>query len=318
MIRKSTIAILALAFPFCTNAHPGVGIVKDSKGNIYYSDLMQVWKISNGKRSVAVPDVHTHELYIDSADNLYGEGNMYRETGAIQFSHYLWVLRPTGKLDTVVGMREAYIREDFSLARDPAGNEYYTKQFLRQPDTTHIYKRTPGGAETILATGQFKGIIWLHPQHDGTVLYAQHNNIYRLDSNGNIKLLIGNIGNERPSFSFSASPTTWGLWQDAAGNVYAAVFSDQAVKKITPGGTVTEYYRSKDNYAPTHGVFDNNGQLWVLESSDKNEVRVVNAPMIINDSMDKTPSKILLSISILVIAMVILLILFSNKNATKV
>ena len=28
-------------------AHPGIGIVKDSKGNIYYTDLKQVWKISS-------------------------------------------------------------------------------------------------------------------------------------------------------------------------------------------------------------------------------------------------------------------------------
>ena len=27
-------------------AHPGIGIVKDSKGNIYYTDLKQVWKIA--------------------------------------------------------------------------------------------------------------------------------------------------------------------------------------------------------------------------------------------------------------------------------
>jgi len=27
-------------------AHPGIGIVKDSKGNIFYTDLKQVWKIS--------------------------------------------------------------------------------------------------------------------------------------------------------------------------------------------------------------------------------------------------------------------------------
>ncbi|MDP9229560.1 MAG: hypothetical protein M3O67_02675 [Bacteroidota bacterium] len=36
-------------------AHPGIGIVKDSKGNIYYTDLKHVWKIStDGNRTVVV------------------------------------------------------------------------------------------------------------------------------------------------------------------------------------------------------------------------------------------------------------------------
>lgn len=26
-------------------AHPGIGIVMDSKGNVFYTDLKQVWKI---------------------------------------------------------------------------------------------------------------------------------------------------------------------------------------------------------------------------------------------------------------------------------
>ncbi len=65
---------LIILFPLFGQAHPGVGIVKDSKGNIYYTDLKQVWKITKGNKTVVVPDVHTHELYVDQNDNLYGEG----------------------------------------------------------------------------------------------------------------------------------------------------------------------------------------------------------------------------------------------------
>jgi hypothetical protein len=40
------------------NAHPGVGIVMDSHGNIFYTDLKQVWKIdTHGKQTVVVPRV---------------------------------------------------------------------------------------------------------------------------------------------------------------------------------------------------------------------------------------------------------------------
>jgi hypothetical protein len=37
-----------------------------------------------------------------------------------------------------------------------------------------------------------------------------------------------------------------------------------------------DYYKSADNWAPTHGVFEDQGHLWLLESSDKNEVRVIS------------------------------------------
>lgn len=105
---KNLLFIIVL-FPFIAHAHPGVGIVKDSKGNIYYTDLKQVWKITNGNKIVIVPNVHTHELYVDQNDNLYGEGG-YFENKANKFYHYLWVYRPNKQIDTVLGMKEAYCK----------------------------------------------------------------------------------------------------------------------------------------------------------------------------------------------------------------
>ncbi len=269
--------IFLLFLPFYALAHPGIGIVKDSKGNIYYSDLQQVWKISNGKKTIAVPGVHTHQLYIDNADNLYGENE--RTLSDTQFEHYLWVLRPGGQLDTLVEPQMAYLQMDYALSRDAAGNEYYIKQFVRRPDTGHIYKRLPDGTETIFAKGSFKGVSWLHPQADGCVLFVQQNHLYRASPNGSIKTVAQNIGSSHPTFALTGnSIIVYGIWQDEAQNVYAAAFSDQAVKKITPDGHISTYYQSEKNWAPTHGVFDAEGNLWLLESSDKNVARVTKVP----------------------------------------
>lgn len=266
--------VLFLA-PFMGWAHPGIGIVKDSKGFIYYTDLVHVWKISNGRKEIAVPNVHTHELFLDRNDNLYGEGANY-DSKAKKFYHYLWVYRPGGKLDTVIGMKEAYKEQDFSLARDKDGNEYYIKQFLVHPDTNHIYRKPPGGKERIWVTGKFKGVRWLHPQDDASLLYIADNALYRVTSKGDIQLLKAGLAGSKPSFRFSGnSRTVWGAWQDHKKNYYVAVFSDQAVKKIDAKGDMTTLYKSAGNWAPLHGIFDNKGRLYVLESSDKNEVRVV-------------------------------------------
>src|SRR5918993_6109410 len=135
----NNLLFLLVLFPAIANAHPGIGIVKDSKGNIYYTDLQQVWKIANGSKAILIPGVHTHELYIDNKDHLYGEGGYYDDKTK-KFYHYLWVYRQNGKIDTVIGMKEAYVDHDFSLTRDNNGNEYFVKRYTANPDTNHIYR----------------------------------------------------------------------------------------------------------------------------------------------------------------------------------
>jgi len=310
---------LIILFPLFSQGHPGVGIVKDSKGNIYYTDAKQVWKITKGNKTVVVTNVHTHELYVDQNDNVYGEDVHYNDK-ANKFYHYLWVYRPNGQIDTVIGMKEAYIFQDFSLARDKKGNQYYIKRFLvRNKDTNHIYKLSPEGKETIFATGNFKDISWLHPQDDGSLFYVSNNAIYKVDTLGNIRLVKEHVGNIKPSFKFSGnSITIWGVWQDNAKNIYAAVFSDQTVKKIDVAGNMTDIYKSKGNWTPLHGVFDNDNKLWVLESSDKNDVRVTLAdttPI----TTQKTNSNLMIYIivSCIVVGIVMLYLKFKYFNSIK-
>lgn len=272
--------LLVLLLPVTLWAHPGIAIVADSKGTIYYSDLHQVFRIRNGKTTIAVPRVHTHELYIDEKDNLYGAHQS--NTSDDRFFHYLWVLNPDGRLDTVVGQRAAFEQVDFSLARDRQGNEYYTKQFIRKRDTAHIYKKAPGGQETVLARGNFKGVAWLHPQDDGSLLFVKDNQVYRMTADGKATIIGRNIGSDKPSYTYwNNKVIVYGLWQDTAANVYAAVFSDQAVKKIHPGGAVSQIYRSPGNWTPVQGVFDPSGQLWVMETNNNHETRVVKVPALV-------------------------------------
>lgn len=264
--------LLLLLYPVCAFAHPPIAIVRDSKGNIFYSDLQQVWKLTNGVKSVAVPGVHTHELFLDRNDNLYGEHLWYEGDVTKKFNHYEWVLHPNGILDTVIAPRQAYQQTDYSLARDLDGNEYY----LKLNDATHVYKKPPDGQEVVLATGSFKGVSWLHPQADRSLLYVFRNGLYRMHQNGQTKLLAANLASGHSMFKLAdAGRTVWGAWQDDTGNVFVAVFSDQRVKMIDVHGAVTDRYLSPEGWAPIQGIFDNEGKLWVMECSDKNEVRVI-------------------------------------------
>ena len=55
-MRRFILSIGILLFGVLTlQAHPGIGIVQDTQGNIFYTDLVHVWKISpDGERNIAV------------------------------------------------------------------------------------------------------------------------------------------------------------------------------------------------------------------------------------------------------------------------
>ena len=65
---RRLIALLLVTLSTTTTlAHPGWGIVQDSRGNVFFTDTKQVWKVTpDGRMSVAVGDVHTHELCVDA------------------------------------------------------------------------------------------------------------------------------------------------------------------------------------------------------------------------------------------------------------
>ena len=93
-----------------TQAHPGIGIVMDSKGNVFYADLTHVWKITpDGERTIAVRDVHTHELYIDTHDNLYGEHEWYEGEATDKWSNHVWCLFNDGVLKKTIPDVEGFL-----------------------------------------------------------------------------------------------------------------------------------------------------------------------------------------------------------------
>jgi hypothetical protein len=122
-------------------AHPGVGIVMDSRGNVFYTDLSHVWKIApGGAKSIAVRDVHTHELYIDREGNLYGEHLWYEGDRTKKWGHRVWKLAVDGRLSDVIPAREGFL-QNYSFVRDGRGNMYWAERGAQ----TVLRKRTPAG-----------------------------------------------------------------------------------------------------------------------------------------------------------------------------
>ncbi|MDZ4708137.1 MAG: hypothetical protein SH818_07000 [Saprospiraceae bacterium] len=60
-------------FTLALKAHPGPDIVRDSKGNIYLQTCYMFGKFHHMVTRPKPYLVHTHQLYIDQNDVLFGE-----------------------------------------------------------------------------------------------------------------------------------------------------------------------------------------------------------------------------------------------------
>ena len=148
---KSSVWALVLLFLsfFPLSAHPGIGIVRDSKGNVFFTDLKHVWKLTpGGTKSIAVHDVHTHELWIDTDDNLYGEHLWYEGDATGKWGHRVWKLAPNGTLTDIIpsrrGFRDDY--RDFFFVRDKYGAMYWADR----GDTTCDTPARPYSAKPVV------------------------------------------------------------------------------------------------------------------------------------------------------------------------
>jgi hypothetical protein len=113
----ATAAVLALAG--VAQAHPPVSVVMDARGFVYYSDLQNVWRISpTGTRTIAVIGVHTHQLYVDAENRLYGEDATSDDATGRPY-HRVWRLDPDGTLTDVIPRRAGYLWDygDFGFVR---------------------------------------------------------------------------------------------------------------------------------------------------------------------------------------------------------
>ena len=251
-------------------AHPGIGIVKDSKGNIYYTDLKQVWKIAlDGSKTPVITGVHTHELHIDEHDNLYGEHLWYNGESKDTWGHYVWCLKNTGELVKEIEPTEGFLT-NYSFARDSVGNMYWVERFT----TSRIMKKSKTGKITKLIEVKFGFIGWLTCAKNGSLYFTENNKLRRLSPDGRLETLAENIGSKSTDFSMMGrNYDSYGIWTDAAHNIYLAMIDSKNVIRIGNDGKVETVIHTNSMWTICSGIFDNKGNLWVLENSATNEVR---------------------------------------------
>ena len=269
MSLRSVVLTFALLAASAALAHPPVSVVIDAAGNAYYSDLEQVWKVApNGAKTIAVPHVHTHELYLDAQGNLFGEHLWYEGERIDKWGHYVWRRSPDGRVTKVIPNTEGFLK-NYSFVRDAAGNMYFASSNRRQ-----VLRRAPNGTVSVVAGG-FANIRWMIAAPDGTLHLVDGTDLVRITPARATTRLARNLGD--PSLfrvHVGSLHSVMGLWTDRAGNVYAAVYGQGKVRKIAPNGKVTVFAESSGSWSPVGGAFARNGDLLLLECSFTNQVRL--------------------------------------------
>jgi hypothetical protein len=266
-MRLLLLALVLLAAN-AASAHPPVSVVIDARGNVYYSDLAQVWRLApDGTKSVAVPNVHTHELYLDAQGNLFGEHLWYEGERTDKWGHYVWKRDAAGRVSTIKPRTQGFLT-NYSFVRDAAGNMYWP-----QRDKGEIRKRAPNGAVTRVV-GELKQMRWLHATPAGTLYVIDGSDLVRV-KDGRATRLARNVVKTsllRPFASYQHA--IMGIWTDRAENVYFADYANGDVKRVTQSGHVSRYADSTLPWSPVGGTFAPNGDLWILETTIANAIRV--------------------------------------------
>ena len=261
--------LLLASFSTAAQAHPGTGIVEDARGNIYYTDLEQVWRVApDGSRSVVVPDVHTHELHLDSAGNLYGEHTWYEGEATDRWGWRAWRRSPDGRIAVEIPPT-AGVRTDYSFVRDSAGNMYYADS------GGYVVRRKPGAAGARHSERKFGEIRSMIASPEGVVHLIASDDLWRIEPGGAARRLAAGLSEQLADQPpVPERHRIMGIWSDRRGNVYAAIWGGRMVKRIDPRGRVSVVARSPLPWSPSGGLVAREGRLWLLEYAVDNRARV--------------------------------------------
>jgi hypothetical protein len=253
-------------------AHPGIGLVEDSKGNVFYTDLAKVWKISpDGKKSVALNNVHTHELFLDENDNLFGEHLWYNGEQADTWGHYVWKFTHGGKFQKVIPDTEGFL-SDYSFVRDHFGRMYWAD---RSGKCQHVVRKNKDNTTTILGDKCLEDVRWMTSAGDGMIYLVDKQDLKKVDTQGKVIILAKSIPDKKLSQFMVNEPHSLGaVTLDNDNNIYVADFSGRQVNRIERDGTTAVVYETSIPWSPMALVVAKNGDFLILETSLTNAVRV--------------------------------------------
>jgi hypothetical protein len=229
-LRKLLLVLLVFASPAL--AHPAWGIVTDDTGNVYFTDLINVWRIDHGTGALTLAhrgtdDVHIHAISPDRVRGFvagpppgYGldQDNNRRRTTMILKNGHVLAGGAYGFADGVT--TAARFSNVVGMIIGPGGDLYVT-------DGDALRRVTPAGVVTTIAR-----------------------NLAAPDAQTRETLSFGGI---------------FGLAVTTSRFVYVADLRNRRVLRIAPNGGVTVAVRADPPWTPTGVAVANTGDLYILE-----------------------------------------------------
>lgn len=269
---RPALFVFSFLFACMGSAHPGIGIVMDSQGNVYYTDLVHVWRISaDGDVTIAVENVHTHELYIDDSDNLYGEHEWYEGEATDKWGNYVWCLSSDGVLEKTVPDVEGFL-SDNTLVRDAAGATYWSEK----EGDREVVMRSAKGNELRMSDHLFDDIRWMHyGRKNGKLYVVDRLSLKELDGEGQVRVLSPSLKEKsKPLFGVADHHYVYGVWEGNDSDVFVAVFGAGKVKRFDAKGEQHVFFESAMGWSPCGGLTAQDGTHWIMEFSKWNTTRV--------------------------------------------
>lgn len=257
------------------HAHPGIGLVYDGEHTLYYTDLDHVWKFDmrSGESRIFVENVHTHELAMDAAGNLYGEHFWYEEELDV-FKHYIWRTDREGAFNKIREEQEGE-NTDFGFVRD---NMFASYVLSARNGHFEIIKKD-SSSSNVWQEMELGIPGWGYVTPEGDFLFSDYPRIYAANAD-EVKVIAEDLSASRIPFSLQdKTHHIYGIWTDRNGTIYTALYGGRQVVRIGTDGVVERVLSTGLLWSPVNGVFDKDDQLWLMEARMDGVVRLRKVEM---------------------------------------
>ena len=267
MLRHCILLLLMLGIVSLLPAHPPWGIQVDSKGNIYFPDIMHngrgtLWKFTpDGKLIPLLKDFHAHNVNLDRNENpvsAHGEDN-----------HTMVRIYPDGKLDTLFHTHDL--------------NEFFGGNAAYSPDIGILFslrhKLWVIDDQGIKRPYSDQSLEWsqaILPAPDGSVYRPEigfgKGKVYRMGPDGSKFLVADDLISKLDRPYDKHNDVLLGMALDEDGALYVCELAGKRVIRIQPGGDPESWYIPEGGWAPT-GLTFRDGKAYVLEHLSQNGLK---------------------------------------------
>lgn len=269
---RSTLFAATLFISFQTTAaHPPTTIAVNALGQVFYSDLQNIWMLdTDGSKHVVLRNVHTHVLWIDTEGNLLGED--VRNQGE-DYRHRVWKIDTKGRVSNIIEWAAGHPHDIGGI--ETVRNHRNESVVLQRRERAIVVGRETANPQAISLAAIDGPIHELTIDPSGDIYVAVGKSIYLIEDGKDILSHYADVDlNRTDAFQFVRDHHALLGMHATGSDVYVTVFAGQRVLRIDEQRKVHDVVILPDNWSPVGVTTDSDGNLWILEFSSSNEARV--------------------------------------------